>query len=61
MGRFLYRANADGKSVTGIQEAATAAEAVASLQAQGLQSVRLQNEAMSAAMPQDTRGLSDRE
>ncbi|MED5388716.1 MAG: hypothetical protein VX793_07670 [Pseudomonadota bacterium] len=61
MGRFLYRANADGKSVTGIQEAATAAEAVASLQAQGLQSVRLQNDAMSAAMPQDTRGLSDRE
>jgi len=60
VGRFLYRAEADGKPVSGIQDAASAAEALTLLKEQGLQSVRLQNDAMSAAMPLDTRGLGDR-
>lgn len=61
MGRFLYRAEADGKPVSGIQDADSAAEAVALLKEQGLQAVRLQSDAMSAAMPLDTGGLADRD
>lgn len=61
MARFLYRAEAGGQPVSGIQDANSAAEAMALLKAQGLQSVRLQNDAMSAAMPLDTRGLADRD
>jgi len=61
VGRFLYRAEADGKPVSGIQDAHSAAEAQTLLKEQGLQSVRLQNDAMSAAMPLDTRGLADRD
>jgi len=61
VGRFLYRAEADGKPVSGIQDAASAAEALTLLKEQGLQSVRLQNDAMTAAMPLDTGGLADRD
>jgi tetratricopeptide (TPR) repeat protein len=61
VGRFLYRAEADGKPVSGIQDADSAAEAVALLKEQGLQAVRLQSDAMSAAMPLDTNGLADQD
>ena len=59
MARFIYRAEADGRPVCGIQDAGSAAEAIALLEARGLAGIHLQNHLLNAVMPLDTQGLSD--
>lgn len=61
MGKFIFRAQSPKGEVSGIEEADSAAEAVAQLESRGFTDVRLQNHVISASMPLDTHGLSDDE
>ena len=59
MGKFIFRAHSSNGELAGVQEAATAAEAVAQLESQGLTDVRLQSHVLAASQPLQTHGLSD--
>lgn len=61
MGKFIYRAQSSHGEVSGIEEADTAAQAVAQLDARELTDIRLQTHVINASQPLHTHGLGEAE